>query len=105
MDSYVTAINPNGLDLYFLNRTTVRGVNSSAGLQEIFAQQPDGETHLLQALRTIYCEKSRLPPGKQLLVVVITDGVPTDGNHAQLGAVIRAKPSNTHVSFAECTDR
>ena len=102
---YVTAVNPNGLDLYFLNRGTVRGVKGVSGLQEIFAQPPDGETYMLRALRSIYREKSSLPGGRQLLIVVVTDGVPTDGSKQQLCEVIRSKPSNTHVSFAECTDR
>jgi len=103
---YVTAVNPNGLDLYFLNRGVVKGVQSTAGLQDVFAEQPTGGTPLNGALRRIFSDKSVLGPGRQwLLVVVVTDGVPSDGNHEALAATLRAKPSHTHVSFAECTDR
>jgi len=103
---YVTAVNPDGLDLYFLNRGVVKGVKSTAGLQDVFAELPTGGTPINGALRRIYSDKSVLGPGRQwLLVVVVTDGVPSDGNHEALAATLRAKPSHTHVSFAECTDR
>jgi hypothetical protein len=130
---YVTAVTPDGLDLYFLNRGVVKGnqlhcciastflktplttdrkrlwrsgVKSAAGLQDIFSTQPTGGTPLNGALNRIYSEYAQLPAGrKYLLIVVVTDGVPSDGTKDKLAATIRAKPSFAHVSFAECTDR
>jgi hypothetical protein len=103
---YVTAVTPDGLDLYFLNRGVVKGVKSAAGLQDIFSTLPTGSTPLNGALNRIYSDYRQLPPNrKYLLIVVVTDGVPSDGTKEKLAATIRAKPSFAHVSFAECTDR
>lgn len=101
---FVTAINPNGLDIYFLNRPTLRNVVDMNGLQSTFANPPSGGTPLIGTLRTIFNEKSYLPVNRQLLVVVITDGEPSDGSFNDLFNVLYYKPYNVHVSFAECTD-
>jgi len=58
------------------------------------------------ALTRIYSDYAQLPAGrKYLLVIVVTDGVPSDGNKDKLARTIRAKPGFAHISFAECTDR
>lgn len=54
---YCTACNPNGMDLYFLNRGIIRGITSPAGLQEPFSTPPAGDTRLLSTLRQIYDDK------------------------------------------------
>src|SRR5207245_1089203 len=38
----VTVTNPKGLDIYFLNRPTLTGVTSTAGLQAAFLDDPNG---------------------------------------------------------------
>lgn len=101
---FVTAINPTGLDIYFFNRPTLRNVTDMMGLQNTFNDLPNGSTPLIGTLRKIFQEKANLPDERQLLVVVITDGEPTDGNHEDLFNVLYYKPQNVHVSFAECTD-
>jgi len=103
---YVTSVNEQGLDLYFLNRGVVRGVKSVAGLQEVFSSDPGGGTPLIGALDTIYREKGGfIRADRQLLVLVVTDGEPSDGSTEQLCNAIRRKPPGCHLSFAECTDR
>jgi len=101
---FVTAINPDGLDIYFLNRPKLRNVVDMEGLRQTFSELPDGRTPLISAIRKIYRDKRGLPEGKQLLIVVITDGEPTDGTHHDLFRVLTQKDSNVHISFAECTD-
>jgi hypothetical protein len=101
---FVTAINPNGLDIWFFHRPTLRNVIDMNGLRETFENLPDGDTPLITTLKKIFRDKANLPSGKQLLVVVITDGVPSDGEHYDLHNVLMNKGSNVHVSFAECTD-
>ena len=101
---FVTAINPNGLDIYFLNRPEIRGVTTPAGLQGVFSLPPNGLTPLIGALRRIYEDKKHIPSDLNLLIVVITDGEPTDGTRADLYNALYYKRSNVHVSFAECTD-
>jgi len=103
---YVTSINENGMDLYFLNRGVVRGVKGLQGLQEVFSKDPGGGTPLCGALDAIYKDKASLiTPQRQLLCIVVTDGEPSDGSTEQLCNAIRRKPQGCHLSFAECTDR
>ena len=100
---FVTATSHRGLDLYFLKRDTVRGVRSRDGLQAIFAQPPDEMgTPLLSALRRIFHDKQG---HVGLLIVVITDGEPNDGNRDDLRRLLLSKPRDCHVSFAEATDQ
>lgn len=57
-------------------------------------------------LRTVFAEKytAATYPTRELLVVVITDGAPSDGNLEDLKYLLMTKPSNVHISLAECTD-
>lgn len=102
---FVTAINPTGLDIYFFNRPNLKNVTDMAGLQDVFSQPPTGSTPLIGTIQKIYRHKKNLPDGRQLLIVVITDGEPTDGSHTDLFNTLTNKSTNVHVSFAECTDR
>jgi hypothetical protein len=104
---FVTAINPNGLDIYFLNRETIRNVNNSLGLQAVFNAPPSGGTPLIRKLNQVYMDKRNfISQNRKLLVVVITDGEPTDGTRNDLfdKLVEITRSGNVHVSFAECTD-
>lgn len=101
---FVTAINPAGLDIYFLNRPKICGVTNTAGLQAAFSTPPCGGTPLNSAINHIYHEKAYLPITRSLLIVVITDGEPTDATRDQLYYTLVNKRDNVHVSFAETTD-
>ena len=103
----ITAVNTDGLDLYFLNRSTQKNVNSLTGLSNIFSIEPNGDTRITSKLNQIYKEKYT---GKQLLIVVITDGEPNDGTSRARSNLFYAiqnitSNGNVHVSFAECTDQ
>lgn len=102
---FVTAINPDGLDIYFLNRPKLSNVTTTAGLQNAFNIPPNGGTPLIGALKMIYAEKKYLPSDKKLLIVCLTDGEPTDGSRQDLYNVLTSKNSNVHISFAEVTDQ
>lgn len=101
---FVTAINSNGLDLYFLNRPKITNVNSIVGLQTVFADLPTGTTPLWAAIKNIYRDKGNLPAGRQLLLIIVSDGEPSDCSLADLKSLFTSKPSNFHISLAECTD-
>lgn len=77
-----------------------------AGLQQTFADGPAGGTPLLGTLQQIFnaYAPTANQKSRQLLVVVITDGEPSDGSRDDLFSVLYFKPQNVHVSFAECTD-
>lgn len=106
--TYVTSINPYGMDIYFLNRPKLEKVNQVAGLDVPFKQEPDGYTPLLETLDQVYRDKGNLQ-GRKLLIIVVTDGQPTTrtGNvvdQYSLKRKLQNKPNNTYISFAECTD-
>lgn len=100
----VVAGDPRGLDIYFLNRGTYPGVKDMSGMGPIFAATPDDyqRTPLISTMNKIYDDKSG--SGRQVLVVIVTDGHPSDGSLHQLKRCFQNKPSNFHISMAECTD-
>jgi len=102
---FVTAISSAGLDIHFLNRPPERSVSSTAGLQAVFSTAPVGGTPLCGGLAQIFQEYKDLPSEVKLLLVVITDGEPTDGTRTDLFNVLSRKRPNFHVSVAECTDQ
>jgi hypothetical protein len=107
---FATAINPNGIDLYFLNRDKKLNVSDLNGLQEIFSEKPNGNTNITKTLKEIYGDKREtITKDRQLLVVVITDGQPTDGTSNARTNLFNylnrmTRSGNVHISFAECTD-
>jgi len=103
--NFATSISSDGIDIYFLNRPKVTGVTSLTGLQTVFSVPPTGGTPLCASLQRIYQDHTDFPADKKLLIVVITDGEPTDGTRTDLFNVLARKASNIHVSFSECTDQ
>ncbi len=109
--NFTTSINDYGIDIYFLNRPKICGINSIAGLQNIFNIPPQGDTNLTASLMEIYHDKKHLVQDNKLLIVVITDGEPTDGTDnardnlfKTINYIVSNSNNNTHISFAECTD-
>jgi hypothetical protein len=103
--TYVTAIDANGIDIHFLNRPSLYNVTDVSKLGPVFADPPNGGTPLLGSLRSIFDQNRILPPDKQfLLVVVITDGEPSDGTLEDMFRLLTNKAPHIHVSLCECTD-
>lgn len=100
---FVISINPNGLDIHFLNRPSVTGITSVSGLQGVFSVPPTGGTPLITRLSDVMMSTHQ-EDNKIVLVIVITDGEPTDGSRDRLRQVLLNKPQFIHTSFAECTD-
>ena len=103
----VTSINPNGLDIYFLNRPYLLNQTDTTGLQQVFSSPPNGNTPLKAALTQIYNRKIKtLADDKTLLIVTITDGQPSDCSPTQLYNIISGMTAGgrCHVSIADCTD-
>jgi len=104
---FVTAMNSDGLDIHFLNRAPLLNVTNTTGLQNVFNIAPDGDTPLIGAIWQLYREKNSKRRDKELLIIVITDGEPTDASRQDLyNILVNITNDNiTHVSFAECTDQ
>ncbi|KAJ3060136.1 hypothetical protein HDU99_006061, partial [Rhizoclosmatium hyalinum] len=104
-------LDPDGIDLYFLNRPPVRNImGPSAALDAAFAQKPAGYTPITRVLRQVIREKWNRE-GKKLLILIATDGQPTtdsgelDKNGLkQLLMNERGGKGEIPVAFLACTD-
>ncbi|CAF1117057.1 unnamed protein product [Adineta steineri] len=99
----------NGIDVYFLNREPVLNVTNTQSMRHVFNSPPQGLTPLVPALRKILAAKRNQTFEKKLLILVATDGAPTN-EHGQtdigaLEAVLRQeRTAQTYVTFLACTD-
>ena len=101
----------NGVDIYFLNGGKYSKVKNAADVDHAFSRTPGDYTPLVPVLRDIF-QSPMAQPGreKKLLVLIATDGAPTDeeGNAevARLEALMRdtRNAETTYVSFLLCTD-
>ena len=103
----VTSTTPAGVDCYFLNRPPVLGVCAPEQVAPAFNYSPpQGGTPLIRALQQIFATYGpEAEAGRRVIVVVITDGEPSDGSPEQLFAVLQQqRHQNIHVSIAECND-
>jgi len=101
----------NGVDLYFLNGGEYLKIKDSRDVDHAFERTPSGYTPLVPVLRKIFQSKLASPGrDKKLLVLVATDGRPTnddgDDNVEELEHLMRytRKSETTYVSFLLCTD-
>jgi hypothetical protein len=72
-------VNPEGCDVYFLNRRMVKNVKKPEDILNSFKRSPGGFTPITKRLITVL--KDNMPNvlnDKKLLVVIVTDGEPTD---------------------------
>ena len=101
----------NGVDINFLNRGVYSKIRNPSQVDQAFKKQPVGYTPLVPVLRKIF-QHPKAQPGreKKLLVIVATDGKPTndDGDEIvdELEDLMRHTriAETTHVSFLLCTD-
>jgi hypothetical protein len=103
--------NPEGIDIYFLNRQPLLGVTDLTIVDRAFQTSPSGYTPLVSNLDDIF--KSNLPRlrhNQKLLVIIATDGEPTDddgnSNVPELERLMlnRRPPDTIYISFLVCTD-
>lgn len=96
--------------MYFLNRATVLNVTSSEQVAPVFAAPPAGLTPTTPVLRHVLQAKKAVSAEKKVLIVIATDGAPTNAqgevDTAGLHHVLTAErdASRVHVSFVACTD-
>lgn len=102
----ITSTNPAGVDTYFLNRASMMGVTSHEQIAPAFLSPPRGGTPIIGALRNIFSVYNSLAAsGTRVLVVVITDGEPSDGSTADLFNLLKyQRHNNIHISLAEMSE-
>jgi hypothetical protein len=106
-----SVMDKDGLDIYFLNRGTMRGVSHSSQLDIYFAGPPGGMTPISNVLRAVLKEKAQIIREKKLLIVIATDGQPTDDRGevdiSTLKHILQSERNpidRIFVSFLACTD-
>lgn len=96
--------------MYFLNRATVLNVTSSEQVAPVFAAPPAGLTPTTPVLRHVLQAKKAVSVEKKVLIVIATDGAPTNAqgevDTAGLHHVLTAErdASRVFVTFVACTD-
>eukprot|EP01034_Spumella_vulgaris_P035548 gene35548-43827_t len=97
-------------DIYFINRGSVRGVQSYAQVAQFFETAPGGGTNLVNVLNKMTSEHIGADMGKPLLVHILTDGHPTNSmgqeDIAGLTNWLRNRTfiNKTFYSIILCTD-
>lgn len=101
----------NGLDIYFLNRLPYKNVKDPTTVDKAFQEPPYGFTPLVPVLQEIFTSKlADRGRDKKLLVLVATDGVPTDNDGNEVTEELQhlmkeiRRADTTYVSFLLCTD-
>jgi len=113
-------LDSDGIDVYFLNQEPILGVtysdeDSMRKLKQRFDTPPCGGTPLKATLERVINEKGygggsgSPPPAKRLLILLATDGVPTDCPTAEesieaLIQALRKLPEHVFVQIMAITD-
>ena len=94
----------DGCWLKFLNDAEWYKITSTAQLEEIFAGKPRarGKTPLLGNLAPVIEGFGR--DDRDTLLLILTDGEPSDCEFDELSHLIKSKPDDVFCSFAMCTD-
>ncbi len=106
-----SVLDPDGLDIYFLNRPPLLHVKDASQLQPAFVNPPNGLTPITRVLRQILQAKQSEIQERKLLIIIATDGQPTDDygttDIETLERVLKheRKPADRIlVTFCACTD-
>lgn len=103
----VNACTGAGVDVHFLNRPSLLDARNRPGLVPAFASPPSGGTPLLRCIKALTDSYGGdLAAGRRVLIMVITDGEPSDGSPDDLFRLLSSVLSNPNLfmSFAECND-
>ncbi|CAF1209767.1 unnamed protein product [Adineta steineri] len=64
-----SVFDPDGIDVYFLNRESMVNVRKSSELENIFAVEPEGSTPIVPVLRQVLREKRNQIYERKLLIL------------------------------------
>ena len=105
-------VDPDGIDVYFLNRQPLLRVADSSQLNATFSHPPNGPTPLTRVLQYVLDLKRHTVHDRKLLILIATDGIPTNDSGQNdldnLERVLREEryPSidRIFVTFLACTN-
>ncbi|CAF3921538.1 unnamed protein product [Rotaria sp. Silwood1] len=100
-----------GLDIYFLNRSPLLHVKHLSELIPAFAQPHNSLTSITHVLRQILQAKQNEIQERKLLIIIATDGQPTDDygktDTGSLERVLKHERKSADkilITFCACTD-
>ncbi len=94
--------NGKGIDIHFMNRPGLMNVTHENQIIPLFSSPPSGNTPMLSILRRVFRDYSSIKGN--VIVILITDGEPSDGEYSELFQLLLNKPVNFYISFVECND-
>ena len=71
---------PDGLDVYFVNLGTIRGIRCKEELVEAFGPEPGGTMPLGDRIGDVVKEKDECSCDKPVLLLILVDGEPDKGS-------------------------
>ena len=93
----------SSFELRFLNKGAATKISTREDLDSAFPAAPRGPCPLVARLQEYLDPQG--PLGHERLVIVLTDGTPSDGTFGELARVVRSKPhEDVFVSFIMCTE-
>jgi hypothetical protein len=99
-----TSLDSDGVDILFLNRQGRDNVTYPDQVSDKFLTEPKGVTPLTNTIMKALQKKKSKP----MLLVIATDGVPTDSNGYpdidSFKSVLKKKPNDVYVSIFACSD-
>ena len=107
-----STLDPDGIDIYFLNRESLLRVTDSSQLNEAFSTLPSGPSPLTRVLREVLHLKRSHVYERKLLILIATDGSSTDANGQNdlnhMERVLRNERyslvDRIFITFIACTD-
>lgn len=105
-----TLFDPDGCSVYFLNKkpSPVLNVKDEADLIPLFADRPRGFTPLPRVLDQVLRDNERFLNEKKLLILICTDGEPTDDRGKSAIPVFKQsllnRSSRVFTTIVACTD-
>lgn len=110
VDMLIAAPTAHPVDIHFLNRGTVIDLKDRAPIADMFRTGPRGGTPIrmkMDQLCSRYGFTTKTKRNIPTLIIVITDGEPSDGSVDQLFQTLQrdlTRFPSIHISFAECND-
>eukprot|EP00919_Chromeraceae_sp_WS-2016_P017677 GHVR01042053.1.p1 GENE.GHVR01042053.1~~GHVR01042053.1.p1 ORF type:complete len:269 (+),score=76.13 GHVR01042053.1:20-826(+) len=98
----------NGFHLYFLNNRKFSNITDKIQYENIFKNKsPNGGTPLKESLVKTFSgewDAGEAAPTQDVIVLVMTDGCPTDCSFTDLSRLLLERPRNYYMSFLMCTE-
>lgn len=103
----IGAVMSDGIIVKFLNRQSPADViRTPEQLAPYLAANPSGGTPLIGSLQWVFSTFRPAVSEKDLLLIICTDGAPSDGNPKDVKKVLTSRPDlkRSFVNFLVCTD-